>query len=177
VKGFAVAQRPIALWRALADDVLVVLAGALALAVSARIKVPIGPVPITAQTLAVLLIGGLLGPKRGTLSVLTYLAAGASGLPVFAYGGGMLYFCGATGGYLVGFVPAACLVGLLTAGGRGRKPVTALAALLAGDAVIFAFGLSWVALFFPEKFALLIFLPGEALKIAIAGVVLNCLRR
>lgn len=154
-------------------DVAAVLAGAAALAASARpIPLPWTPVPITAQTLAVLLIGGLLGPRRGALSVLAYLAAGAGGLPIFAHGGGPAYLFGPTGGYLLGFVPAAYLAGALIERGRGR-----LLALLVADAVVFAFGLAWLALYVPlgalPLAGLLPFLPGEAIKILLAAVVLQ----
>lgn len=133
---------------------------------------PLAPVPVTAQTLAVLLVGALLGPTRGTLSILTYLLAGIAHLPVFAGGCGPLYLFGPTGGYLLGFLPAVYVTGALV-----RRRRIALA-LLAGDAVIFAVGLAWLATYIPNARALLAagllpFLPGEAVKIAIAGLVLT----
>ena len=162
-------------------DVAAVLAGAAALAASARpIPLPWTPVPITAQTLLVLLIGALLGPRRGALSVLAYLAAGAGGLPIFAYGGGPAYLFGPTGGYLLGFVPAAHLTGALIERGWGRNYPSRLLALLVADAVVFAFGLAWLALYVPlgalPLAGLLPFLPGEAIKILLAAVVLQRLR-
>ena len=158
-------------------EVIRILAGVALLTVSARIALPAQPVPITAQTLAVMLVGALLGSRRGALAVLAFLGAGAVGLPVFAYGGGVHYFFGPTAGYLVGFVPAAFVIGSLVERGWGRRGLTALAVLLIGDAIIFAFGLTWMAMWFPDKFAWLIFMPGEMLKIAIAAVVLTRLRR
>lgn len=155
--------------------------GAAALAASARpIPLPWTPVPITAQTLAVLLIGALLGPTQGALTVLAYLAAGVAGLPVFAYGGGAAYLFGPTGGYLLGFIPAAYLTGALIERGRGRRPASRLLALLAGDATLFAFGLAWLAVYVPLRelplAGLVTFLPWEAVKILLAALVLQRLR-
>ena len=154
---------------------------AVAVAVSARVSLPLAPVPVTAQTLAVLLVGALLGPRRGALSILTYLLAGIAGLPVFAGGGGPAYLLGPTGGYLIGFLPAAFVTGTLIERGWDRRGRTTLAALLMGNAIIFAFGLAWLALYMPAGRALLAagllkFLPGEAVKIAAAGAVLMARR-
>jgi biotin transport system substrate-specific component len=137
--------------------VLAVLVGIGLLAASARLSVPFYPVPLTMQTLAVLLVGGLLGPTAGAGTVLGYLALGAMGAPVFANGlGGMAVLAGPTGGYLVGFVPAAWLIGWAARKGRsGRRPETrrgrlagilrlALGAVAAG-AVIYGVGVPWLA--------------------------------
>ncbi len=92
--------------------VIGLLAGVGLLAASARLAVPFYPVPLTMQTLAVLLLGGVLGPTLGAGTVATYLAVGAMGAPVFARGlGGMAVLAGPTGGYLVGFLAAAWLMG------------------------------------------------------------------
>jgi len=89
---------------------------ALVLAVSSKIQLPVpgSPVPATLQTLAVILAGSTLGPWGGMASVATYLAAGVTGAPVFAFGGGPAYLMGPTGGYLLGFLPAAWVAGLMT---------------------------------------------------------------
>ncbi len=110
-------------------------------AVGARLSVPLAPVPFTFQVVAVLAAGLLLGPKLGAASQLTYLAAGAAGLPVFAAGGGLTYLLGPTGGYLLAYPVAALVVGLL-AHRRGflRQGV----GLLAGQAVIYAGGVAWM---------------------------------
>ncbi|KKL51490.1 hypothetical protein LCGC14_2294970 [marine sediment metagenome] len=163
------------------QDVLWILVGAAAVALSARINLLVVPVPVTAQTLAVLLVGALLGPVRGPLSMLTYLAVGTTGLPVFAGGGGLLYMFGPTGGYLIGFVPAAWLAGTLMARGWNNRPVACVAALTAATAVVFAFGLAWLAVYVPFGRPLLMaglvpFIPGAALKITIASVVVAKLR-
>ena len=166
-----------------ASQVVFVLAGAAALALSARIQLPLAwtPVPITAQTLAVLLAGALLGPVGGTLSVLAYLLAGAAGAPVFASGGGAGYLIGPTGGYLLGFVPAAYLVGALLGRGPGGSAWAIPAAMLAADAVVFVFGLAWLGLYVPlgalPLAGLVPFLPGEALKIALASLAVGRLSK
>ncbi len=165
--------------RRLTRQVVLVLAGAAAIALSARIHIPLPwtPVPITAQTLAVLLTAALLGSAGGTLSVLTVLAAGAAGLPVFVYGAGAGYLFGPTGGYILGFVPAAYLTGGLIERGWGRRPATCLLALLVGDAVLFAFGLAWLSVYVPvgalPLAGLAPFLPGEAVKIVLAALALQ----
>src|SRR2546427_5702924 len=92
-----------------------VLGFALLIALSSKLKIalPGTPVPMTLQTLAVLCAGALLGPWGGAASVATYLSMGVAGAPVFAFGGGPLYLMGPTGGYLLGFLPAAWLAGRL----------------------------------------------------------------
>ncbi len=108
-------------------DAALILGASLLIALSARIAVPVpfSPAPITGQTLAVLLVGALLGSRRGALSVLAYLAEGAMGLPVFAGGGaGILWLLGPTGGYLFGFIAAAFVTGWLAERGWDRRFVT-----------------------------------------------------
>ncbi len=164
--------------RTLADQVILILAGAGAVALSAQIRAPLAPVPITAQTLAVLLVGALLGPAVGTMSILTYLAAGTVCPVLFAHPLG-LGLLGPTGGYLIGFAPAACLTGALIARGWGRSQILTLAALLAGLAVIFACGVPWLMIYTHSVGGalwggLILCLPGEALKMALAGLVIRC---
>ena len=103
-------------------DVLFIVAFSLMTAGFARISIPLPftPVPITGQTLAVLLTGAALGSRRGALAMLAYLAEGSAGLPVFAGGGSGLFWNMASGGYLVGYVPAAYLVGFLTERGWNK---------------------------------------------------------
>ena len=102
--------------------------------------------PITGQTLAVLLVGATLGSRRGTLAMLAYLAEGAMGLPVFAGAGGAARLIGPTGGYLIGFVVAAFIVGWLAEHGWDRRLLTTALAMLAGNAAIYLFGVSWLAI-------------------------------
>jgi len=167
----------------LAERAGIVLAGACILALSARVVIalPWTPVPITGQTLGVLLIGALLGSTGGALSAATYLLAGAAGLPVFAAGGGAGYLLGPTGGYLLGFLPAAWLTGRLFERGWGRRRTTALLALGIGDAALFLPGLAWLAMFVPAKAllpaGLISFMPGEAVKVPLAAILVSRLRR
>lgn len=148
-------------------------------ALLAQISFWIGPVPITGQTLAVLLSGALLGSYRGALSQLSYLAIGATGIPFwFALGGppGIARLLGPTGGYLAGFVAAAFVVGWLAERGWDRRIWTAVVAMVVGNMVIYIFGLPWLAQFVPGekllKVGLYPFIPGDLFKIALAASVL-----
>ena len=161
------------------QGVAVTVVGAYLIAVSAHLRVllPLSPVPVTAQTLVVLLLGALLGARRGLLAVGLYLTGGAAGLPVFA--GGSL--AGPTGGYLVGFAAAAALVGALAEIGWTRRPLAAFAVLLLGNAAIYLFGLPWLAGFVGWNAAaplgLYPFLLGDGLKLGCAVCFLAASRR
>jgi biotin transport system substrate-specific component len=150
--------------------------GSLLLTLSAKVQVPFWPVPMTMQTFAVLLIGAAYGASLGAATVAVYLAQGALGLPVFAKGAGLAYLLGPTGGYLLGFLGAAWLVGRLAERGRARHWRTALPAFLLGDLVILGLGFLWLAVLIgPGKAwaaGILPFLPAEALKIALATALL-----
>ncbi|MDD4919020.1 MAG: biotin transporter BioY [candidate division Zixibacteria bacterium] len=160
--------------------VILILAGSLLLTLSARIQIPFWPVPMTMQTFVVLVLGIAFGPRIGAAAVLLYLFEGAMGLPVFAgapaKGVGLAYLAGPTGGYLVGFLAGVVVVGRLAERGWDRRLRNALAALIIGDALIFAFGLAWLASLanFEAAWATgaLPFLPAEALKIALAAALL-----
>ena len=154
-----------------------VLVGTLLITLSSYITVPLYPVPITAQTLVVLLIGLSFGPQLSFLTLSLYLFQGAIGLPVFAGGaGGLPALFGPTGGYLFGFVAAATLLGLLARRGFGKNFVTTIIAMLAGNAVIYLFGVSWLANFIgienALKHGILPFLYGDALKIFVATAII-----
>ncbi len=156
---------------------LLALAGSLLIAILAQIAVPVGPVPISGQTLGVLLVAAVLGPRRGTLAVAMYLAKGAAGLPVFAGGrAGLAVLMGPTGGYLIGFVAAAAVVGTLCRAGMDRRPATTFVTMIVGSAVIYLFGVLWLARFTGWssvlQFGVVPFLFGDALKAAIATVAL-----
>ncbi len=160
-------------------DLALVVGGSLLVALSARVAFPLpfSPVPVTAQTLAVLLVGALLGSVRGGVSMLLYLAQGVAGLPMFAAGGaGVAYLLGPTGGYLLGFVAGAALTGLLAERGWDRRIATTLAAMLLGTAAIYAAGLAWLAVFTGTENVLAAglypFLPGAAIKIVAAALLL-----
>jgi len=159
-------------------DLLVIFAGAGLVSALSRLSVPLpfSPVPITGQTLGVLLVGSALGSRRGFLSLMTYLAAGASGLPVFAMGGaGPAWLLGPTGGYLMSFPLAAAFVGLLVEGGWGRNPLLALSAMVLANLVIYLLGAGWLAAFVPDpvKAGILPFVPGDAIKIALATATIS----
>ena len=131
----------------IAVDLAAVTAFAALTAVGARVQVhlPFTPVPVTGQVFCVLLAGAVLGARLGFVSQVQYLAAGAAGLPVFAYGGGPAALLGPTGGYLIGFPLAAAATGALCAslGQRGRIGI--FVGCLAGVAVIYLFGAAWYA--------------------------------
>ena len=124
------------------------LGGSLLLAVSAKVQVPFYPVPLTLQTLVVLLIGAALGARLAAASVALYLIEGLAGLPVFAGAvAGPLYMAGPTGGFLVGFLPAAALIGFAADRRWDRSWIRLLASLSLGHAVVFVFGFFWLAQF------------------------------
>jgi biotin transport system substrate-specific component len=174
----------------LAYDALVVLTGSLVVAALAQLSVrlPFTPVPVTGQTLAVLLVGASLGSVRGAAALALYLVEGAAGLPVFAEGQSGAAFVlaadplHATGGYLWGFVAAAFLVGWLAERGWDRKTGSAIGAMLLGEIVIFTCGVVWLAaaLDVPVQapgqtfndaleFGLYPFAVGDVLKVLIAA--------
>jgi biotin transport system substrate-specific component len=160
-------------------DLALVLLGNALLALSAQVAVPIplSPVPVTGQTFAVLLAGAALGRARGAAAVLAYLAEGAAGLPVFAGGvAGPAALLGPTGGYLLGFLPAAWICGALAERGWDRHLPGTLAAMAAGDLAIFALGVPWLARFVGLENAFTLgvapFLVGNVAKIVLAASVL-----
>src|SRR5919197_6504225 len=106
-------------------------------ALAAQIVIPVGPVPITAQTFAVVLTGALLGSRLGAMAMIAYLIEGASGLPFFAGGmGGVAHLMGQTGGYLIAFPAAAFITGAFAEQGWDRRFITAVAAMAVGSIVI-----------------------------------------
>lgn len=159
-------------------DLTLILAGSLLVALFAQIEIPLQPVPITGQTFAVLLVGAALGSKRGAASLALYVAEGALGLPFFSGGAsGLSHLTGATAGYLVGFVMAAYVVGLLAERGLERSVCTSLIPFLAGTVVIYLFGVAWLSVVlgsFSKAIAagLLPFLAGDAIKLAAAVLAL-----
>jgi biotin transport system substrate-specific component len=171
--------RPRTRSRGLVFDLMLVISGSLIVALSAllEIRLPFTPVPITAQTLAVLLVGALLGGRRGALSLAVYLAEGAAGLPVFAGGGaGPAYILGPTGGYLAGFVAAAFLTGWLAEHGWDRRAWSAFLAMLFGNLAIYLLGTAWLATLVGPAQAVALgvapFVAGDLLKIALGTALL-----
>jgi biotin transport system substrate-specific component len=160
--------------------------GAALLTLSAKVQVPFWPVPMTLQTLVVLLIGAAFGMRLAVATVLLYLAQGALGLPVFANTPpaipGLAYFLGPTGGFLAGFLVAAAIVG--AAVDRGVKGFGLAGIMVLADMALLTIGCTWLALFaqlssgatglgFERAFsvAILPFLTAEALKIALAALI------
>ncbi len=132
--------------RRLATDVVLVAAGAAFVSLAAQLTIPMVPVPITGQTLAVLLVGASLGAVRGAISLALYAVLGVVGLPVFSEGAhGLGIIGGPTGGYIIGFIAAAALTGWLAQREWDHKILKAIAAFGAGTVVTFAFGLPWLA--------------------------------
>lgn len=152
------------------------------LCAAAPLAVPVGPVPVTLATFAVYLAGALLGAKDGSLAVALYLLLGAAGLPVFSgFSGGLARVFGATGGYLVGYLPCAALTGWISGRWDGRKGALPLA-MAAGTAACYALGTAWYMGLTGANLAGALaacvapFLPGDALKIAAASAVAASLR-
>lgn len=159
-----------------------VLAGSVLLVVSARLAVylPFSPVPVTAQTLVVLLCGAVLGSKLGTFSVCLYIVKGIIGLPVFAGGrGGLAALAGPTGGYLAGFIAAAYLVGWLAERGFDRRRHLTLFAFGIGQTVIYLLGVLRLSTFTgvgeAVRMGVIPFLLGDAFKMACAVLLLPSL--
>jgi biotin transport system substrate-specific component len=165
-----------------ARDAGLVALGVLVTALLAQVSVPVpgSPVPITGQTLAVVLTAAALGPLRGTAVQVLYILTALVGLPFYAdASGGYQVVFGATGGYVVGFIPAAYLIGLAAKHGADRHLLKSVPLFVAGQAVIFAVGVPWLAVstgmsaaqaleagFYP-------FIVGGLVKAAIAAVVLG----
>ena len=174
---YADVLRPREKKRAALYDVGLIVAGSLIIGLCAQIAVPFGPVPVTGQTFAVLMAGALLGARRGCFAVLAYIAEGLAGLPVFAIGrAGLPVLLGPTGGYLVGFIAAAYIVGSLAGRGWDRQIGTTVLAMVLGNAAIYAFGLLWlfrlIGINKAAAVGLYPFIIGDLLKIALAAAVL-----
>jgi len=162
-------------------QVALVMVGVLVLAVAAKIKVPMWPVPITMGTFAVLIIGAAYGARLGLVTILAYMLVGAIGFDVFAgssaEAAGLTYMMGGTGGYLVGYVLATLALGALAQRGWDRSVVWMALAMLIGTVLIYVPGLAWLGqLYGWDKpilaWGLTPFLIGDALKLALAALVL-----
>lgn len=167
------------LWPARTNQLLrwivLMVAGSLFVAVCAQIQVPTLPVPITMQTFAVLVLGMAYGARLGAATLLLYLVEGAIGLPVFAgFTSGLLNL--ASGGYIIGFVLAAGVVGWLAERGWDRNTLTTALAMLIGNIVVYVPGLLWLSTFVDADkvfaFGLTPFLFGDVLKLVLAAVAL-----
>ena len=148
------------------------------LAALAQLRLVIGPVPITGQTLGVLLLAAAGGRRLGVATVVAYLGLGLAGLPLFAGGGaGLATLTGATAGYLVGFVVAAALVGAVAERHGTHRALPVAVGMLLGTLVIYAFGVAWLTRFAPDvatavAWGVAPFVLGDVLKIALATALL-----
>jgi biotin transport system substrate-specific component len=162
---------------------LVVL-GIAVLAMAAKIKVPMWPVPITMGTFAVLTIGAAYGARLGLVTILGYMIIGALGFDVFAgssaEAAGLTYMMGGTGGYLLGYVLATVALGWFAQAGWDRSAGKMALAMLAGNVIIYVPGLIWLGMLFGWdkpilQWGLTPFLIGDALKLALAAALLPAL--
>ncbi|MFT4030774.1 MAG: biotin transporter BioY [Protaetiibacter sp.] len=170
--------------RSLATDVALVAGGALFTALLAQVTIPLWPVPITGQTLAVLLVGATLGAVRGGSALLLYAVLGLVGLPFYApqddgsHLTGLAALAAPSFGYIVGFIPAAALVGWLSERTWDRKFLKALATFAGGSLLVFAFGLPWLAVVTGAnlqetlEWGLYPFIVGGIIKAVIAAILL-----
>ena len=167
-----------------AKQAALVVFGIAALAVSAKIMVPMLPVPMSMGTFAVLTIGTAYGARLGLVTIIGYMLVGMLGFDVFAKStadlNGLTYMMGSTGGYLLGFVLATLALGLLAARGWDRSPVKMAGAMLIGNALIYVPGLLWLGVLYGFDKPILAwgltpFLMGDAVKLALAAVLLPAL--
>ncbi len=162
-------------------QVALVVLGIAVLAAAAKIKVPMWPVPITMGTFAVLTVGAAYGPRLGLVTILGCMIVGALGFDVFAGSSaeafGIEYMMGGTGGYLVGYVLATVALGVLARAGWDRSAPKMAGAMLLGNAMIYVPGLIWLGMLYGWdkpilEWGLTPFLVGDAIKLALAAVIL-----
>jgi biotin transport system substrate-specific component len=171
-------QRLIPIPHSLGRTLLCVALGVAATALFAQLRLELGAVPLTGQTLAVLLIGAAYGARLGAITLASYLGVGALGLPVFSGGAsGLSTLTGVTAGYLVGFVLAAAVVGALAERGWDRRPVWTALAMLIGNVLIYLPGLLWLGQFMPDwsstlRQGLAPFIIGDIIKLMVAAGLL-----
>ena len=167
-----------------AKQALLVVLGIAVLAIAAKIKVPMWPVPITMGTFAVLSLGAAYGTRLGLVTILGYMLVGALGFDVFAGSSaesyGLSYMMGGTGGYLVGYVLATLALGTLAARGWDRSRGKMALALLLGNVLIYVPGLIWLGMLYGWDKPILAwgltpFLVGDAIKLALAALLLPSL--
>ena len=166
-------------------DLVLVLAGTALVSLLAQVSIPWYPVPFTGQTLAVLLVGGVLGSRKGALALFLYFIIGALGAPIFSdQSSGWEIISGATGGYIIGFILAAAVVGWLAERGADRRVVPMIGVLLLGSVLIYAIGVPWLANWAPAgdgvkfgwsqayEFGVQPFILGDLIKLAVAASLL-----
>ncbi|MFC5385308.1 biotin transporter BioY [Aquamicrobium segne] len=161
----------------LAGQALLAIGGTLLLTVSAKTKVFLGPVDISLQTLAVLLIASAFGLRLAVATLVLYMAQGAMGMPVFQSspekGIGIAYMLGTTGGYLAGFVAMAAIAGWAADRGFDRNPFKLFGAFMAAEIVMLAMGFAWLAVLIGAdkawQFGVVPFIVGDLIKVALAA--------
>jgi len=163
----------------LVKQVGLVVGFSLLTALAAQVVIPIGPIPITGQTFAVLLTGALLGSRLGAITMIVYLLEGAIGLPFFSGGtAGLLHLMGPTGGYLIAFPAAAFVTGAFAEHEWDRRFFSAAAAMAIGSIIIMLAGWMWFSLMMKTSPVLTVFdtvlkfIPGDIIKICLAAAVL-----
>jgi biotin transport system substrate-specific component len=178
-----VITRPSSRMRALAVDAALVLAGVALVALLAKVSVPMWPVPITGQTLGVILVGAALGPRRGAASLFTYMLVGLAGVPVFAgVAAGPAYVLVPSFGFILGFIPAAFVAGWFAQRAWDRRPLLAFLGFAAASAIPFLVGIPYMALILAStqeitlgyvlQAGLYPFIIGGVIKAAIAAVAI-----
>ena len=171
--------------RTLLRDALLVSAGAVVVAALAQLTIPLPLVPITGQTLGVILVGAALGSRRGALSLLSYAAVGLAGAPVFAeFSGGPASILSPSFGFIIGFIPAAFVAGWFAERAWDRRPLLAMAGFVAASAVPFLVGVPYLAMILNAVMGvdaglgavlaagLWPFIPGGLVKAAMAAVLI-----
>lgn len=168
-------------------DIVYIGLSAAIIAICSWISIPL-TVPITLQTMGVCLIAGLFGAKRGTMATIIYILLGAIGLPVFSgFKGGAGVLLGSTGGYIIGFIFTAIIVGIVSDLSKGKIWMTIIAMII-GIAVCYAFGTAWFSVVYaktnePASIATILgwcvipFLIPDAIKIVIAGILTSSLKK
>ena len=156
-------------------NISTVLLGSIILIISAKIKVDLYPVPMTLQPLAVLMIGMLFGRNLAIATIGLYILEGIAGFPVFAYGGGLLYLFGPTGGFIFGFLIAGLVLGELADRGWGRNILSSIFCMILGMFIIYFFGILQLSAIKGFAFAIIEgfypFLVGDLYKLLVAGIL------
>ena len=165
----------------LVKQIALVLVGVMLLVLSAKIKIPMIPVPMTMGTFAVLSIGAVYGPRLGLVTIIGYIIVGALGFDVFASSSsekfGVSYMMGSTGGYLVGYVLAILVLGWTARQGWDRSVLKMAAAMVLGNVIIYVPGLLWLATLYGWDQPILTwgltpFLMGDLVKLGLAALLL-----
>ena len=165
----------------LVKQIALVLVGVMLLILSAKIKIPMIPVPMTMGTFAVLSIGAVYGPRLGLMTIIGYMIVGALGFDVFASSSsekfGVSYMMGSTGGYLVGYVLAILVLGWTARQGWDRSILKMAAAMVLGNVIIYVPGLLWLATLYGWDQPILTwgltpFLVGDLVKLGLAALLL-----